>query len=569
MKILLTALNSKYIHSNLAVRYLMAYTKKLDYDCVVREFTINDILERVLEEIISEKPNIVAFSCYIWNIEYIKSLAVLIKLVDPKIQILYGGPEVSYDSCKFLKDAAGEYVIIGEGEETYCEFVKFQIENFRNSGRENSETDFLKLKNINGLCFKWNNKIILNGYRKLIDMNRIVFPYKAKEDFQNKIIYYESSRGCPFNCKYCLSSTTAGVRFLNIERVKAELQFLMRKNIKLIKFVDRTFNCNHEFTMKLWKFIIDADTDITFHFEISADILTEDEIELLQRAPAGRIQLEVGVQTTNDRVLNNINRHVEFQEIKRKVKKVEKNHNVKQHLDLIAGLPGEDFSSFKKSFNDVYSVKPEEIQLGFLKLLKGSDLRKDAKNLGIVHSPYAPYEVLKTDNISYEELVVLKRIEKMVDKYYNSGKFTHILNYFATKFKTAFDFYYELGMFFYNSGYLTRNISSAEYYKVFVEFEEQYLKEKNIELNEIIKYDYLKFNKKRWLPDFLLRYRDKYGEKLIKQKIQDKDIAVSKNYYLEKFSINIEKLLKSSLIEKEDGYVVFDGKRELYFFGHI
>ncbi|MHC6179772.1 B12-binding domain-containing radical SAM protein [Clostridium sp. JNZ X4-2] len=566
MKILLTALNSKFIHSNLAVRYLRAYTEELEYNCTIREFTINDMKERVLEEIIAEKADIVAFSCYIWNIEYIKSLAVLIKLVNPKIQILYGGPEVSYDSYSFLKDAAGEYVIVGEGEETYYEFVKFQIEYFRKSGGKNDESSFLKLKDIKGLCFKWNNKVILNENRALMDMNKIIFPYKTKESFKNKIIYYESSRGCPFSCKYCLSSTIQGVRFLNIQRVKEELQFLMAQNIRLIKFVDRTFNCNHKFTMELWKFIINVDTDTTFHFEISADVLTEDEIELLQKSPAGRIQLEVGVQTTNDRVLKNIDRHVEFQEIEEKVRKVQRYHNVKQHLDLIAGLPGEDFKSFKESFNNVYSIKPEEIQLGFLKLLKGSSMREEVKKWGMVYSPYAPYEILKTDHMSYDEIVILKRLEKVLDKYYNSGKFTHILDYFISKFKTAFDFYYEMGMFFYNMGYLNRNISSAEYYKVFVEFEEQYLNEKNIELNEIIKYDYLRFNKKKWLPDFLLRYRDKYGEKIIKQKIQNKDIKVSKNYHMEKFSINIRKLLNNSLIEKKEGYVIFDGEKELYLF---
>ncbi|MEY7999903.1 B12-binding domain-containing radical SAM protein [Clostridium sp. Mt-5] len=566
MKILLTALNSKFIHSNLAVRYLRAYTEELEYNCTIREFTINDMKERVLEEIIAEKPDIVSFSCYIWNIEYIKSLAVLIKLINPKIQILYGGPEVSYDSYSFLKDAAGEYVIVGEGEESYYEFVKFQIEYFRKSREKNNESSFLKLKDIKGLCFKWNHEVILNENRELMDMNKIIFPYKTEESFKNKIIYYESSRGCPFSCKYCLSSTIKGVRFLNIKRVKEELQFLMSQNIRLIKFVDRTFNCNHKFTMELWKFIIDVDTDTTFHFEISADVLTEDEIELLQKSPAGRIQLEVGVQTTNDRVLKNIDRHVKFQEIEEKVRKVQRYHNVKQHLDLIAGLPGEDFKSFKESFNNVYSIKPEEIQLGFLKLLKGSSMREEVKNWGMVYSPYAPYEILKTNHMSYDEIVILKRLEKVLDKYYNSGKFIHILNYFISKFKTAFDFYYEMGMFFYEMGYLNRNISSAEYYKVFIEFEEQYLNEKNIELNEIIKYDYLKFNKKKWLPDFLLRYRDKYGEKLIKQKIQNKDIKVSKNYHMEKFSINIKKLLKDSLIEKKEGYVIFDGEKELYLF---
>ncbi|ALU34716.1 B12-binding domain-containing radical SAM protein [Clostridium autoethanogenum] len=568
MKVLLAALNSKFIHSNLAVRYLKAYTQKLNYNCTIKEFTINDRREKVLEEIIGEKPDVVAFSCYIWNIEYIKSLAVLIKLINPKVEILYGGPEVSYDSDSFLKSVPGEYVIVGEGEETYYQFVKLRKKYFDTSGKVNNKEFFLELRDIKGLCFKQNENVILNEQREPMDMNKIVFPYTKEDNLKNKIVYYEASRGCPFKCKYCLSSASFEVRFLNIERVKKELKFLMDKDIKLIKFVDRTFNCNYEFAMEIWKFVINADTDVTFHFEISADVLKDEEIKLLNTAPKGRIQLEVGVQTTNDTVLNNINRYVKFNYIYDRVKKVQKYHNINQHLDLIAGLPGEDFESFKKSFNDVYSIKPEALQLGFLKLLKGSSMIEEVSKWGMVYSPYAPYEILKTDSISYDEIVILKRIEEVFDKYYNSGKFKNILNYFVPKFKTAFDFYYELGKFFYNKGYLNKNISSSDYYKVFIEFENECLNEKNIELEEIIKYDYLKFNKKKWLPDFLMREKNKEEEKTIKAKIEDGFIEVSKKYHIEKFFINIERLLNDSVLEKKEGYVIFDieNDKEIYLF---
>ena len=264
-----------------------------------------------------------------------------------------------------------------------------------------------------------------------MNMNNLIFPYKeGDKEIHNKIVYYEASRGCPFKCKYCLSSTADGVRFLDIDRVKKELKFFIDEKVRLVKFVDRTFNCKHDFVKEIWSFLIEQDTETTFHFEISADLLRDDEIDLLNKAPKGRIQLEVGVQTTNNQVLNNINRYVGFETLKDKVVGIAKANNVKQHLDLIAGLPGEDFASFKASFNDVHSIRPDEIQLGFLKLLKGSSMREEAEKWGIVYAPYAPYEILKSKDVSYEELLELKKVEEIVDKYYNSQKFKLIIKYF-------------------------------------------------------------------------------------------------------------------------------------------
>ncbi|WP_455797671.1 B12-binding domain-containing radical SAM protein, partial [Clostridium butyricum] len=299
MKIVLTALNSKFIHSNLAVRYLKAYTKDLNYDCTIREFTINDREERVLEEIIKEKPNVVAFSTYIWNVEFILRVANLIKQVDPNIEILYGGPEVSFDSRSFLKNNIGEYVIEGEGENTYRDFILYKL------GKT-------KIEEVRGLHYKISDIVNSNEKRPLMSMDELIFPYEDDEDLSNKIVYFESSRGCPFNCKYCLSSTSHGVRFLDTDRVLKELQYFIDKKVRLVKFVDRTFNCNSKFSMAIWNFLINADTETQFHFEISADILKKEEIELLSNAPEGRFQFEVGVQTTNDNVLRNINRFVNF-----------------------------------------------------------------------------------------------------------------------------------------------------------------------------------------------------------------------------------------------------------------
>lgn len=542
MKILLTAINSKFIHSNLAVRYLKAFTEDLSYDCSIREFSINDREEKILEEIIKEKPNVVAFSTYIWNIEMVTRLSNLIKMVDKNIEILYGGPEVSYDSFNILKELNGDYIIQGEGEKTYREFVEYKL------GEK-------ELESIRGLYFKKSNDVIFNGNRPLMNMDEIVFPYKEDENLDNKIVYYEASRGCPFNCKYCLSSTTHGVRFLDIERVKKELQFFIDKKVKLVKFVDRTFNCNFKFSTAIWEFLINSDTKTQFHFEISADILKPQELEILRKAPKDRFQFEVGVQTTNDDVLRQINRFVNFSDIKEKVLELLAIKNIKQHLDLIAGLPGEDYASFKKSFNDVYSIGPEEIQLGFLKLLRGSSMREEAELYDMKYSPYPPYEILSTKDISYDELLVLKKVEHMVDKYYNSQKFNNVIKFFIDKFETPFDFFLSLGEFFEMKDYFNRNIGNSEYYKVFLEFNDKILKDDNTILRDIIKYDYLTFNKRRGMPEFLESRMTKEKERAIKDKLRD-EYSFKENY-IESFCIDIKEFINNKTIINKNTYYLF------------
>ena len=546
MKLILVGVNSRFTHSNLAIRYLKAFTEDLNYECLVREFSINDRVERIVQEIIAEKADIVAFSCYIWNKDYVNQISDLIKLIDKNIKLLYGGPEVSFDSENYLKDSFADYLIEGEGEETYREFIQYILEN-RN------------LKQVQGLYYKENGEIFYGGKRKLMDLNKLIFPYTLEEDLNNKIVYFESSRGCPFNCKYCLSSTIRGVRFMDLERAKMDLKFLIDKNVKLIKFVDRTFNCSDDFAMGIWGYLMSLDTKTTFHFEISADILSDKQLKLLEKAPKGRFQFEVGVQTTNDEVLKNINRFVVFEDIKKQVMQLNKYGNIKQHLDLIAGLPGENFESFKKSFNDLYTIEPDEIQLGFLKILKGAPMKDEVEKWGIVHSNYTPYEVLKTKDISYDEIILLKRVEEMVDKYYNSQKFKTILKYFIPKFNAAFDFYLALGTFFYDSGYLSRNISSVDYYKIFIEFNEEILKGENFVLKEIVKYDYLKYNKKKWLPDFLVRDVNKEIERTIKDKLlQNNIIENANNVHVEKFMINILDFIGNNNICEESHYLVYD-----------
>ena len=549
MKVLLTAINSKFIHSNLAVRYLRGFTEDLSYDCKIREFSINDRDEKILEEIIKEKPDVVAFSTYIWNIEMVTRLSNLIKIVDKNIEILYGGPEVSYDSFNILKELNGDYIIQGEGEKTYREFIEYKL------GRR-------EIENIRGLYFKKDNTVIFNGNRPLMNMDEIVFPYREDEDLNNKIVYYEASRGCPFNCKYCLSSTTHGVRFLDIDRVKRELQFFIDKKVRLVKFVDRTFNCNFKFSTAIWEFLINSETDTQFHFEISADILKPQELELLRKAPKDRFQFEVGVQTTNDDVLNRINRFVNFSDIKEKVVELLEIKNIKQHLDLIAGLPGEDYNSFKKSFNDVYSIGPEEIQLGFLKLLRGSSMREEADLYDMKFSPYPPYEILSTKDISYDELLILKKVEHMVDKYYNSQKFNNIIKYFIDEFNSPFDFFLKLGEFFDYKGYFDRNIGNSEYYRVFLDFNTEILKADNNTLKDIVKFDYLNFNKRRGMPEFLESKISREEENNIKDALRE-EYSFRENY-IESFCIDIKNFVETKEIKREKTYYLFG-----YNGGHI
>ncbi|WP_300350274.1 B12-binding domain-containing radical SAM protein [Clostridium sp.] len=544
MKILLTAINSKYIHSNLAVRYLKAFTKDLDFQGDIKEFSINDRVENILEGIIEEKPDVVAFSCYIWNMEFVNRVAELIKLVDPKIEILYGGPEVSYEGKEFLENHKGEYVIVGEGEHTFREFVLYKL------GEK-------KLEDIKGIYYKKDDKVIKNPERPQMDMNELIFPYTYEEDINNKIVYYEASRGCPFKCKYCLSSVMHGVRFLDVERVKKELKYFMDKKLKLVKFVDRTFNCNREYTVELLKYLSEQDTETRFHFEVAADLLTEEQIEILNKAPKGRFQLEVGVQTTNNEVLHNINRYITYENIKDKVLKVAAYNNVMQHLDLIAGLPGENLESFKNSFNDVHAIRPDEIQLGFLKLLKGSSMREEAEKWGIVYSPYAPYEIIRSKDISYEELLLLKKVEAMVDKYYNSCKFNNVIKFFLDIYEKPFDFYCDLAMFFEEKGNFKKSIGNVEYYKLLLEFYNEKLQgdDENL-LKEVLKLDYLCFNKKRWLPDFLIRTITKDEEQEIKDMF-NRELPYKKSH-IEKFEIDIINYMKNGEIKYEHKYLIFD-----------
>lgn len=460
MKILLAACNAKYIHSNLAVYDLKAYSSDYDEHVILREYTINQPKDEILKDIYSSGADVVCFSCYIWNISFVRELIRDLVKILPKTAFWAGGPEVSYDAEKFLTEMPEMTgVMVGEGEKTFHDLLEFYID-----GKDS-------LEEISGIAYRTGDKIIHNGWRELMDLSAIPFVYEHLEKFENRIIYYESSRGCPFSCSYCLSSIDKKLRFRDLELVKKELQFFLDHRVPQVKFVDRTFNCKHEHAMTIWKYILEHDNGVTnFHFEISADLLREEEMELMSQMRPGLIQLEIGVQSTNPETIRAIHRHMDLKKMEHCVNRVHSFRNIHQHLDLIAGLPYEDYDIFHQSFNDVYQMKPDQLQLGFLKVLKGSLMQKEAEGYGIVYKEKEPYEVLSTNWLTYGEVLKLKMVESMVEVYYNSGQFWHTLEYLVPLEKDAFTFYEKLGSFYEKKGYSEISHSRMRRYEILLEY---------------------------------------------------------------------------------------------------
>ena len=460
MKILLAACNAKYIHSNLAVYDLKAYSSDYDEHVILREYTINQPKDEILKDIYSSGADVVCFSCYIWNVSFVRELIRDLVKILPKTAFWAGGPEVSYDAEKFLTEMPEMTgVMVGEGEKTFHDLLEFYID-----GKDS-------LEEISGIAYRSGDKIIHNGWRELMDLSAIPFVYEHLEKFENRIIYYESSRGCPFSCSYCLSSIDKKLRFRDLELVKKELQFFLDHRVPQVKFVDRTFNCKHEHAMTIWKYILEHDNGVTnFHFEISADLLREEEMELMSQMRPGLIQLEIGVQSTNPETIRAIHRHMDLKKLEHCVNRVHSFRNIHQHLDLIAGLPYEDYDTFHQSFNDVYQMKPDQLQLGFLKVLKGSLMQKEAEGYGIVYKEKEPYEVLSTNWLTYGEVLKLKMVESMVEVYYNSGQFWHTLEYLVPFEKDAFTFYEKLGSFYEKKGYSEISHSRMRRYEILLEY---------------------------------------------------------------------------------------------------
>ena len=461
MKILLVACNAKYIHSNLAVYDLQAYASDYADHIVLKEYTINQQKDDIMRDIYLEHPDVVCVSCYIWNLSFVKELmADLIKIL-PGADFWVGGPEVSYDAEKFLtENSEFKGVMVGEGEETFKELAGYYVE-------KNPQN----LKDMTGICYRDGDQIIHNGWRQIMDLSSIPFIYKDLSEFKNRIIYYESSRGCPFSCSYCLSSIDKKLRFRDTETVKKELQFFIDNKVPQVKFVDRTFNCKHDHAMAIWKYINEHDNGVTnFHFEISADLLREEELQEMSTMRPGLIQLEIGVQSTNPDTIKAIHRTMDFEKLKGIVDRIHSFGNIHQHLDLIAGLPYEDYDSFRHSFNDVYALKPQQLQLGFLKVLKGSHMMEMCKEYGIVYKTQEPYEVLSTKWLDYDHVLKLKTVENMVEVYYNSGQFQNTLEYLENFFQDAFSIYERLGSFYMEKGYGDVSHTRMRRYEILLEF---------------------------------------------------------------------------------------------------
>ena len=523
MKILLVACNAKYIHSNLAVYDLQAYASDYADHIVLKEYTINQQKDDIMRDIYLEHPDVICVSCYIWNLSFVKELmADLIKIL-PGVDFWAGGPEVSYDAEKFLtENSEFKGVMVGEGEETFKELAGYYVE-------KNPQD----LKDMTGICYRDGDQIIHNGWRQIMDLSSIPFIYKDLSEFKNRIIYYESSRGCPFSCSYCLSSIDKKLRFRDTETVKKELQFFIDNKVPQVKFVDRTFNCKHDHAMAIWKYINEHDNGVTnFHFEISADLLREEELQEMSTMRPGLIQLEIGVQSTNPDTIKAIHRTMDFEKLKGIVDRIHSFGNIHQHLDLIAGLPYEDYDSFRHSFNDVYALKPQQLQLGFLKVLKGSHMMEMCREYGIVYKTQEPYEVLSTKWLDYDHVLKLKTVENMVEVYYNSGQFQNTLEYLENFFQDAFSIYERLGSFYMEKGYGDVSHTRMRRYEILLEFLEDVPEISMDQVKDQMVYDlYLRENLKS-RPGFA---RD---QKPFERQIWDfrKREKVAKNAHVEVFA---------------------------------
>lgn len=497
MKILLTAINAKYIHSNPAVYSLRAYACRYKDDIGIAEYTINQTVDEILMDIYRRRPDILCISCYLWNISYVWQVIAEIPKILPEVKIWLGGPEVSFDGSEILEIHPGlTGVMCGEGEETFLELMDYY----------HGQTEpGAMLEQIRGIVYRDKpGNIHINPPRPVMDLSRVPFVYSHIEDFRNRIIYYESSRGCPFSCSYCLSSVDKCLRFRDIELVKKELQFFIDHEVPQVKFVDRTFNCRHDHAMAVWSYIKEHDRGITnFHFEVAADLLNEEEIRLIQGMRPGLIQLEIGVQSANEQTIREIRRKMNLKKVEQITARIWEGGNVHQHLDLIAGLPYENYDTFIRSFNCVYAMKPDQLQLGFLKVLKGSLMYEKTREYGLLYQDRPPYEVLSTKWISYGDIVRLKQVEEMVEVYYNSAQFRYTLEHLEQEFPSPFAMYEALALYYETAGFSKISHSRLARYEILYQFIRGRQVKNAEEYREWLTLDlYLRDNVKN-RPDFL------------------------------------------------------------------
>lgn len=562
MNIILTTLNAKFIHTNLALRCLKAYAEP-EYSPLIVEYTIKDPTFNIVADLYQKKPSIVGFSCYIWNIEETIKVIKMLKTVDPSITIILGGPEVSYDTNVWLRQVKEiDYIVVGEGEQAFKETLDFL-------------SDKKDVKDVPGLAYVQNDKFILNPLPPKLDLRESPSPYRFEEDLaylSKRIVYIETSRGCPFSCQFCLSSIEVGVRYFNREKVKEDIRYLMQNGAKTIKFVDRTFNISRSYAMEMFQFLIDEHLPgVVFQFEITADIMRPEVIQFLNdNAPAGLFRFEIGVQSTNDLTNELVKRRQNFEKLKRTVTMVKSGGKIDQHLDLIAGLPEEDYTSFRRTFNEVFEMRPEELQLGFLKLLRGTGLRVEAEKYGYVYVDQAPYEIFSNNVLSFNDILRIKQVEDVLEKYWNAHRMDQTLEFlFDHIFETPFDFFQQFGTFWEDRNWSRIGHQLEDLYTRLFDFLGNL---EGIPLNtvkSVMKLDYLskqKFQPRKpwWENDMskeeqsaiyklLLERPSIAGEEFAQMDLTEREVY--KQTFITPISIDMN-LFKQGVIKEEQGFLL-------------
>jgi radical SAM superfamily enzyme YgiQ (UPF0313 family) len=561
-KVVLAAINAKYIHSNLAVYSLKANAGVYSPHVHICEYTINHRREEILAGLYKEKPDLIGFSCYLWNIEYVISIARDLKKICPQIHLVAGGPEVSYRPETFLEECDFfDLVMAGEGERTFAELLEYYIDGSR------------ELAEIDGIIYRDEGKILRTKPRAAIDMDELVFPYGSLEGMENRILYYESIRGCPFSCSYCLSSIEKCVRMKSLEKTLQEIDFFLKEEVSQVKFVDRTFNCSHEHAYSVWCYLKEHDNGKTnFHFEIAGDLLREEDFELLSGLRPGQVQFEIGVQSTNPDTIRAIRRVMNLEKLRYNIKKLHEGRNIHAHLDLIAGLPYEDYDSFRHSFNDVYAMKPDQFQLGFLKVLDGSYMNEKKDDYGIVYSSMPPYEVYKTNWLSYDDVRELKLVEEMLEVYYNSFQFVATMAYLERFFQDAFEMYYQMGDYYRKHALLERKHNRISRYKILMDYAAGLPGTDREILRETLTFDLYSRDYVKNPPDFVKEHTETEKEKIRKYlqyasangglPEEYRGLSVKQLYhmlYAGIFSLDIEALIDTGeILQKEPYLILFD-----------
>ncbi|MBB2479563.1 B12-binding domain-containing radical SAM protein [Bacillus sp. APMAM] len=563
MNIIVSTLNAKYIHTNLAIRYLKAYAAP-EFNVKIAEYTIKDPIMNIVSDLFSKKPDVLGFSCYIWNIEETIKVIQVMKKIMPELIIVLGGPEVTYDFTYWLKRLPEvDYIVVGEGEETFKQLL-IQLE---------GPAD---IESVQGISYMKDGKVVINPSRSKIDLKQLPTPFRFEEDLPHlskRVVYVETSRGCPFNCQFCLSSIELGVRYFNRERIKEDIRFLMDHGAKTIKFVDRTFNISRSYAMEMFQFLIDEHRPGTvFQFEITGDIMRPEVINFLnENAPRGLFRFEIGVQSTNDLTNELVKRRQNFEKLSRTVTMVKEGKKIDQHLDLIAGLPEEDYHSFRKTFNDVFALRPEELQLGFLKMLRGTGVRIRAKEHDYVYMDHAPYEILKNNVLSFEDVVKIKQVEDVLEKYWNDHRMDETIEYLVTQlFETPFDFFQEFGTYWDEQGWSRIGHQLEDLFKRLSQFLSS-IHSSQLEIVEgLMKYDYLKQHRykprKSWwnqniskeeskqVYEYVKNHPEQLGNSFQELSLSEKDLI--KHTIVEKVPFDSAEFLQTKVLKEHPSYML-------------